>query len=95
MQMKISGMLMASSMFLLLIIVILFGGQLLFYQLHIKTYQEEINYNQARILRNIAQSNHLKERQTLYTNVGKVCYFQHRYRIELKNGNRFDFASYE
>lgn len=87
--MQISGMLLSSGMFFLMFLGMIFLGQLLYYQQHFRFYEEEIYFNEARILRNIAQNNKLKNNQTLVLNIGNVTYKNSLYYVELNNGKKY------
>lgn len=83
-------MLLASSIFFLGLIVTMYYGQLLYFQLHLRAYRSEINYNEARILRNIAQTNHLDKNGKIITNKGEVIINKHdQYEITLKSGKKY------
>lgn len=53
---KIKGTLLSSSIFFIITLATFLSGQLIYFNTHLKTYHAQIDYNKARIMRNIAQS---------------------------------------
>lgn len=90
MKSKVSAMLMTSGVFFLIFLTIIFYGQLYYFGSQLKFYQEDIDYNKARTMRNIDQNHQLKENEMLTFNLGIVELKNKKYVVKLNSGKIYN-----
>lgn len=86
---SIRGSLFVSGVLFLVFFTVILIGQLGYFNSHLNFYRQSIDLKEAQIMRNMAQTHRLKEKQELQFNKGKVIYQHSKYEIALNNGKRY------
>lgn len=88
---RLSATLLYTGGMLLLLLSTIFVGQSIYYQFQLSMYSQNIQYNKAKVLYNMAMLNRLEKGKQMKTNIGTIKYEGDSYQVYLTSQQKYIF----